>query len=386
MILNNVQLINGTTVSIRINEGKIAGISATQLAEKGHPQLMFLKAFAFPGLINSHDHLDFNLFPQLGNLTYKSYTEWGEHIHKTYADEIAAGLKIPLALREQWGIYKNLLCGVTTVVNHGGQRGPDNALISIVENKQDLHSVAFEKQWKKRLNNPLKIRQPVVMHIGEGTDAAAHSEIDELIRWNLLHRKLIGIHGVALSPAQARYFKALVWCPQSNYFLLNTTAPVNRLKRFTRILFGTDSTLTSDWNIWEHITMARETQMLSDEELFRSLTSDAANVWKLNCGSISEGLDADLLLVKDTGGKGLDAFYNTRPEDILMVISRGNIRLFDESLYHQLGDIALHQFSKVYSGRGVKYVQGDIHGLMSQVRQYKADIQFPVYIPSKPAA
>ena len=224
------------------------------------------------------------------------------------------------------------------------------------------------------------------MHVGEGTNAAARSEIDELIRWNLLHRKLIGIHGVALSPAQARYFKALVWCPQSNYFLLNATAPVNRLKKFTCVLFGTDSTLTSDWNIWEHITMARETQMLSDEELFRSLTSDAANVWKLNCGSISEGQDADLLLVKDTGGKGLDAFYNTRPEDILMVISKGNIRLFDESLYYQLGDIPLHQFGKVYSGRSVKYVQGDIHGLMSQIRQCKADIQFPVYTPSKPAA
>ncbi len=109
-------------------------------------------------------------------------------------------------------------------------------------------------------------------------------------------------------------------------------------------------------------------------------------MWKLNCGSISEGLDADLLLVKDTGSKGLDAFYNTRPEDILMVISKGNIRLFDESLYHQLGDITLHQFGKVYSGRSVKYVQGDIHGLMSQIRQYKADIQFPVYIPSQPAA
>ncbi|MEO7213470.1 amidohydrolase family protein [Mucilaginibacter sp.] len=386
MILNNVQLINGTNVSIRISEGKIARLSTVPLIEKGQSEVMFSNAWAFPGLINSHDHLDFNLFPQLGNLTYKSYTEWGEHIHKTYADEIAAGLKIPLALREQWGIYKNLLCGVTTVVNHGERNGPNDALISLVENKQDLHSVAFEKQWKKRLNNPLKINQPVVMHVGEGTNPAAHSEIDELIRWNLLHRKLIGIHGVALSPAQARYFKALVWCPQSNYFLLNATAPVNHLKKFTRILFGTDSTLTSDWNIWEHISLARETQMLSDEELFRSLTSDAANVWKLNCGSIAEGFDADLLLVKDTGNKGLDAFYGIKPEDILMVMSKGNIRLFDQSLYHQLGDMPLYQFSKVYSGKSVKYVQGDLPELMNQIQQYQADIQFPVYIPSEPAA
>ena len=45
---------------------------------------------------------------------------------------------------------------------------------------------------------------------------------------------------------QATAFEALVWCPASNYFLLNTTAAVDKLKTKTSILFGTDSTLTSD--------------------------------------------------------------------------------------------------------------------------------------------
>jgi cytosine/adenosine deaminase-related metal-dependent hydrolase len=386
MILNNVHLINGETVSIRLCEGKIAQVSANPLIEKGDMQIVFLNALAFPGLINSHDHLDFNLFPKLGNRTYKSYTEWGRFIHKTYADDIAAELTIPVGLREKWGIYKNLLCGVTTVVNHGERRGLTDELITVFENKQDLHSIAFEKQWKKRLNNPCKARQPVVMHVGEGTDTAAHDEIDELIRWNLMHRKLVGIHGVALTPAQARAFKALVWCPQSNYFLLNATAPVNRLKKFTNILFGTDSTLTSDWDIWAHISLARGTNMLNDEELFNSLTSVAAEIWKLNCGGIKEGLDADIVVTKTLGHQGFDAFFSTKPEDILLVIYQGNIRLFDQSLYHQLTEIPLNQFSKVYSGSGIKYVQGDIHGLMNEIRKYKADTQFPVYIPSEPAA
>nr|WP_294945222.1 amidohydrolase family protein [uncultured Mucilaginibacter sp.] len=386
MILNNLQLINGDTVSIHVSNGKIAQLSATPLAEKGTQQVVFYNSRVFPGLINSHDHLDFNLFPKLGSHTYKTYTEWGEYIHKAYADDIAAVLKIPAALRVRWGIYKNLLCGVTTVANHGQCPKLNEELITLIENKQDLHSIAFEKGWKKGLNNPLKMWQPVVMHIGEGTNTAAHSEIDELIRWNLLHRKLIGIHCVALSPAQARAFKALVWCPQSNYFLLNATAPVNRLKKYTNILFGTDSTLTSDWDIWAHISLARSTQMLSDEELFHSLTSRAAGVWKLNCGRIEEGFDADFVVVKNTGVEGLGAFYNIVPEDILMVMSRGAIRLFDQSLYHQLNDIPLNQFSKVYSGGRIKYVQGDLHGLMKEIRQYKADTQFPVYIPSEPAA
>ncbi|WP_432326475.1 hypothetical protein ACRQ5D_21140 [Mucilaginibacter sp. P25] len=118
MVLNNVMIPgNDAVVSISISEGKIKQVSPSHTDDR--EQLTFVNAIAFPGLINSHDHLDFNLFPQLGNKTYESYTEWGKHIHRAYAVEIASVLKIPIALRERWGVYKNLLCGVTTVVNHG---------------------------------------------------------------------------------------------------------------------------------------------------------------------------------------------------------------------------------------------------------------------------
>ncbi|OOQ57271.1 amidohydrolase family protein [Mucilaginibacter pedocola] len=387
MILNNVQLIDGSTASIRVSGSKIAEVSAVPMIDKSDPQIVFLNALAFPGLINSHDHLDFNLFPKLGHRVYKSYTEWGPYIHQEYPAEIASVLKIPAELRLQWGIYKNLLCGVTTVVNHVGPKVVAQSLINIVDNKQDLHSVGFEKQWRKKLNNPLRFRQPVVVHIGEGTNAEARAEANKLIRWNLLHRNLIGVHGVAMSPAQAKAFEALVWCPQSNYFLLNATAPIHHLKKYTHILFGTDSTLTADWDIWEHIRMARGTQMLNDNELYRALTTTAAEVWKLNSGEIAEGMDADIVIAKTNGKtRGMEAFYQVDPGRILLVIKGGEIKLFDQSLYHQLSDVPLSQFSKVYSGGAVKYVQGDINGLMNEIKRYRPDTPFPVYQPSEPAA
>jgi cytosine/adenosine deaminase-related metal-dependent hydrolase len=97
-----------------------------------------------------------------------------------------------------------------------------------------------------------------MIHTGEGKDELAYKEIDELIHWNLLGKKLIGIHGVVMSEDQAKEFEALVWCPGSNYFLLNQTAQIDRLKKHTTILFGTDSTLTGNWNIWDHIRLARK--------------------------------------------------------------------------------------------------------------------------------
>jgi imidazolonepropionase-like amidohydrolase len=118
-----------------------------------------------------------------------------------------------------------------------------------------------------------------------------------------------------------------------------TTAKVNHLKKFTQILFGTDSTLTGSWNIWNHIRTARKTQMLTDEELYQSLTIKAAAIWQLNTGSIQEGLDADLVVAKAKNySTSLASFYDTKPEDILLVIHQGKIRLFAESIYHQISD------------------------------------------------
>src|SRR6185503_5129048 len=151
-------------------------------------------------------------------------------------------------LRTTWGIYKNLLNGFTTVVNHGETLPVDDELITIFQDQQCLHSVGFEKSWRWQMNRPGRL--PVVIHVGEGTDKAAHQEISRLLRWNLLRKSLIGVHGVAMDETQAKGFHALVWCPASNYFLLNATAPIHKLKDHVRILFGTDSTLTAPWDAW----------------------------------------------------------------------------------------------------------------------------------------
>src|SRR5690242_9639325 len=107
---------------IQMAKDKIKAITGDEKTLQNIPnelRIEFENAIAFPGLINSHDHLDFNLFPKLGNRIYNNYSEWGKDIHVQNKETIDAVLKIPLPLRTQWGLYKNLLNGITTVVNHG---------------------------------------------------------------------------------------------------------------------------------------------------------------------------------------------------------------------------------------------------------------------------
>ncbi|MDN3583229.1 amidohydrolase family protein [Mucilaginibacter flavus] len=380
MVLQNVRLADsGQLVNVRLTGAKIAAISPAQLETDDNLQLYFDDCIIFPGLINSHEHLDFNLFPQLGNRIYNNYTEWGAYIHKEFKAEIAAILQVPQHLRVLWGIYKNLVCGVTTVVNHGEVLRVDNALINIIENTHDLHSAAFEKRWKLKLNNPLKRKLPVVIHTGEGTDEIAFKEIDSLIKWNKLGRDLIGIHAVAMTPAQAPFFKAIVWCPQSNYYLLNKTAAIQKLKPFSNILFGTDSTLTGSWNIWDHISMARNTGMLNNIELYEALNKTAARVWHTNNGEIAAGKAADLVIVKPAS-KPVDpnAFYATQPADIQLIIHNGNIRLFDQQLLPKLvAKLKGKQFSLIHLGESYKYVEGNLGALTNDIQSYLPDAAFP---------
>jgi cytosine/adenosine deaminase-related metal-dependent hydrolase len=383
MILGNVNIIgNNKHVTITVCNGKIANVTPASSKNKtGHLQLFFDDAIIFPGLINSHDHLDFNLFPQLGNRKYHNYTEWGKHIHKVYKDEIAAVLKIPVSLRSEWGVYKNLLCGVTTVVNHGEKSGLKSELLTVFEESQCLHSVQFERNWKIKLNNPLKRDLPVNIHVGEGDDWLSFREIDHLIQYNLLKRKLIGVHGVSMSAMQAEKFEALVWCPESNYFLLDKTAPVDELAKHTKILFGTDSTLTGSWDIWEHLRLARKTKLLTDETLYEALNQNAANTWQLNSGRINEGKDADLVIAKQSAGrKGLDAFFALTPADLLLVIHKGEISLFDQAMLPQLQHIELNSFSKVFIAGACKYVKGDLPALIKKIKAYQPDVNFPAEV------
>lgn len=384
MVLHNLHIVGGGQEKyIRINNGRLLLASSDTTRDyTNEPQLYFDQAIAFPGLINSHDHLDFNLFPQIGDRLYNNYAEWGATIHAMYKAEIDAVLRIPEHLRAQWGIYKNLLTGITTVIHHGKKMPVDSSIITVFQQGQSIHSVQGEKYWKFNLNKLYKISQPAVMHIGEGIDDTARQEIEQVIKWNLFKRPVIAIHGVAMTAKQAATFKALVWCPGSNRFMFGKTADIGTLKQHTKILFGTDSTLTASWNIWEHLRDALKENTTTGQEIFDMLTRNAAYIWNIKkTGQLITGYTADVVIAKPQSNAGnWNDFYSIDPKDILAVIHQGNIRLFDSTLLDQLtkNNIPVTGFSKVYIDGNCKYVQGDLPALIKEIRKYNNAAALPV--------
>lgn len=385
-LCNILSVEHGSLVDLDFTGNKIVSISETKSSHavnKNKVTLNFENALVFPGLINSHDHFDFNCFPQLGNKKYQNYVEWGNDIHAENKEIINAVLNIPKPLRERWGVYKNLLNGITSVVNHGPKIQLQNLPISVFQNCQVLHSIQLEKYWKLKLNNPLRRKTPVVIHIGEGTDSSANAEIDELIKWNFAGRDLIGVHGIAMHPEQAISFKSLVWCPASNYFLMGETAKIDFLKDKLKIVFGTDSTVSASWNIWEHLSQARATNMVSDKEIFEMLTINAAKTWKIHDhGILKEGNTANLVVArkKDESSNAIEAFFAVKPEDILLILHNGEIRLFDSTLLTELQvqNSDLNNFYKINLEGSEKYVWGNLPALINEIKEYYPQAKFPV--------
>jgi cytosine/adenosine deaminase-related metal-dependent hydrolase len=336
-------------------------------------------SIAFPGLINSHDHLEFSVFPKLGNRKYRDYIEWGEDIHETSNDIINSILKIPAYLRAEYGIYKNVLNGVTTVVHHGPNFQTKKQIIDIHSKYNYLHSVKLQKNWKLKLN--LTINSfPFVIHAGEGVNNESYDEINELISWNFFKKSLVGVHGIAMDEIQACNFKALVWCPVSNYFLYGLTAQIDKLKRNTSILFGTDSNVSSDWIIWDNLRFARGLGLLSDTELFNSLTSNAAKIWGLkDKGWIINNFKADLVIARKKNKiSSFEGFYSLNPEDILLILKDGNIIHFDNSLKDKLNpQINISGYTEIELNGSVKFIQGKLNKLCREIKSYNPNIKFP---------
>jgi cytosine/adenosine deaminase-related metal-dependent hydrolase len=336
IVLHNVELfpLPGRH-EIVIEDRKIREIRAPS-ANRSASVVHFENAIAFPGLINSHDHLEFDCYPQLAGGPYQNYIEWAAAMRKGHSSTVETVEAVPRRTRIRLGIARNLLCGVTAVAHHGNSEDDFAGPIEIIANTRTIHSPRLGKKAGMLVPN----RTAIVVHVGEGVDRESEREIDHFLRWNVWRAPLVGIHAIAMRPDQALRFEAIVWCPVSNEFLYGRTARVSELKKRSRILFGTDSTLTGSWNIWEHVRRARNLGLLTDAELIASLTTQAAKQWGLQgCGQILPGANADLTIVRKNRDQPTEAFFATNPRDVLMVLKNGKVVLADGELRAQLPDV-----------------------------------------------
>lgn len=302
-----------------------------------------------PGLINAHDHLDFNLFPRLGCGPYPNATAWAEDIYRPEESPVREQLRVPKHIRLLWGGLKNLLSGVTTVCHHN----PDHPVlhdpdfpVRVVAKFGWAHSLRFCPDVSERFQATPR-EWPFVIHAGEGVDEEARSEVFRLHEMGALDSRTVLVHGVALENGglelARRTGAAVVWCPSSNLFVLGRTLSAAVLDSGMPIALGSDSALTAGGDILDEICLARRIGGIDVRPL---VTTNPAAMLRLQP-------ENDLIAVREFG----------EPPDLVKI--GGRIRLISPELAEQLP--SLDGLNRIQlEGRGPVLVDVDIPKLYEE--------------------
>lgn len=321
-----------------------------------------------PGLINAHDHLEFNLFPRLGKGHYANASDWARDIYRPEESPIREHLRVPKAVRLTWGAIRNLVSGVTTVAHHNPWTPSVFSAgfpVRVVRAMGWAHSLAFSPDITERWRRT-PADWPFIVHAGEGTDVHARSEISRLQEMGLLSPRTVLVHALAVTKPEIEMILerrcSIVSCPTSNQFLFGQTLGTDVWRSGIRVLLATDSALTGEGDMIDEIGGAMQRSDLTAEEIYPRLTTLAAGVLRLSAGqgTICEQGVADMVAVADTGQKPAQAVAELRPE---MVMVRGRVMLMS-ARFAECGAIALKGFhSMQLEGRGSWMVRADVPSL-----------------------
>ncbi|MGO4210227.1 amidohydrolase family protein, partial [Terriglobus sp. YAF25] len=332
----------------------------TQVSLDGHLLL--------PGLINAHDHLEFGLFPRLGEGGYADAQEWAGAIHVHHAETIARHRSIQREARIQWGALRNLLSGVTTVCHHNPiteiMREPEFP-VSVVEEMRWVHSAAFDFAGLQE-ESSIDSGEILIVHAAEGVSERAKQEIEMLQALGLLRPSTILVHALAVTPQMIDRLKeagvSLIFCPSSNEFLFGTIPAATLLENFENAALGSDSPLTACGDLLDEAAFVTARYDLPAARLYSMLTENPATMLRLTEGQGKIQIDgrADLIAVPDRGLSPAETLRHLTWQDVHFVMRNGIIQLVAEELAHILQPQELAGFTEINVDGRRRWIRGDL--------------------------
>ncbi|WP_426756962.1 lamin tail domain-containing protein [Myxococcus sp. Y35] len=319
-----------------------------------------------PGLVNPHEHIAFPMEPYVGTEErYEHRHEWrtGRNGHTRINSPQASA-----ADNVRWGELRQMMAGATSMAGAGGQAG-------LLRNV-DVNNTALQEGLGEGVvdsdtfplgdssgtmiasgcgygsmptTSSLPSSAAYLPHVSEGISAAAQNEFLCLSTGqnNVMQPRTAVIHGIGLTAKEIRLMAengtGLIWSPRSNISLYGDTAMVTAYKnQGVTIALGTDWLRSGSMNLLrelqcaDYLNATHYARTFSDEELWRMVTSNAADLVDVfeKTGRIAEGKVADLAIyqLRTFATSPHRAVITANPEHVVLTMRGGKPLYGDQAL------------------------------------------------------
>lgn len=359
---------------------------------------------AIPGIINAHDHLLGSYWPRVGEGPHISWKPWDDVLKSSEVYKERS--RIPNFYLYFLGAYKNLISGVTTVMDHiphkVNREFLDKLPIKVLREYCLAHEVSsYDLKWGDGVDiehrRAVENNWPFVTHIEEGFDEESVKGVEYLEHYNALTEHTVMVHGLALSDEDldkiAKAGAHLVTCPISNYFMFKRIARIREwLARGINTSLGTDSPMSGGMNILEEMKFfkmvykSKYGEDISDKTVVGMVTKNPAKAFRIGdkVGQIVEGYLADITIVKIRDKDPYSSVVNAWFNDIELVLVNG-IPYYGFSYYKDVfskfSSLATYS-SAIIDGRE-RIVIGSLESLIKTVWEF---VGFRKQLPFIPIA
>jgi cytosine/adenosine deaminase-related metal-dependent hydrolase/ubiquinone/menaquinone biosynthesis C-methylase UbiE len=362
-----------SAAAVSVTRGIIHSIANHRAGSAGESSLDVSGFLLLPGLINAHDHLEFGLFPNIGDGPYANAAQWALDIHANHAALIARHRAVPRSVRLWWGAIRNLLCGVTSVCHHNPitQELLDKEYpVRVVSEFGWAHSLMLEPALANKFSGSNE-NAPFILHAAEGIDEESAQEVFILDRQHVLDQRTVIVHGLGCTPEAIALINqrqaAVILCPTSNRFLFHESPSSALIEALDKVALGSDSPLTAAGDLLDEIRFTRTSIGLDAETIYGMVTRRAADILRLRRGEgqIKPGSVADVLAVQDCGLSPAETLAQLTIEQVELVMLAGRVELAGPSLFERL-PMELRQGLKPFEVEGKRrWVRAPIDKLIA---------------------
>jgi cytosine/adenosine deaminase-related metal-dependent hydrolase len=353
----------------------------------------------FPGLINSHDHLIETCWKSLGDVPVDNWYTWDSSMRAS--EEYKLLQKLSVTDLYVIGMYKNVVSGTTTVVDHFpaevSATFARHELVSLLEHYYLAHSVSeHQLNWGRNAQEQFSQARgilPFIIHIGEGMSKEISEEIETLGRLGALGRNTVLVNGTFLHESDLQLIasngSSMVWLPTSSQRIFGRQPDIRRILELEiPLTIGTDSSSSGSTSLLCELKSAlnysRETLegALSAQDIVAMATSTAARVFGIekNVGVLAPGKRANFVVFEDQ--EELDPFENfigRKPENFSMVVHNG-IMITGNDEYRKISSVDFSQYSEVRLNGVAKLIYGRPIQMLERIRhKLDQEIVFPFF-------